>query len=578
MAQPDPSPRRRPFRSLNLRIALLVTLFALLTALPLAFLAGQRLQTQALDALRVLQHELTTMAAKEIEQPMKLGFSGTVENQIQHVIERAASSFAYAKAMKSDGVVMAEAGRLPQDRAAALTDAALQVIETGSPWRSADGYTLIYPVLSKKGSLRGALIMSWDPAPVLAAVNAGLRRDAALGALILAAAMASCLLILKRLLGWPMQELAAALERITGGDYSTALQAASRQDELGRIARRIAMLQDTLAEGRAAAEAREADRKAQAKAVDQLRAGLGALARRDLSCRMDQPLAGTYEPLRRDFNSAVSSLAGLLAQVLGTASAVLARSERIEAGSDGLSRRISSQSQELESLSRALSTLTVSLSSAADGVREVNGLASGAVQEAGASGSVVKNAVAAMTGIEQSAGRIETITGVIDDIAFQTNLLALNAGVEAARAGEAGKGFAVVASEVRALAQRSSHAATEIKELITSATRHIQKGVSEVNNTGEVLTRIIARIDGISARVATSAERFTRDSQALEGLSRNLSSLGATTRDNTGIVAQTVQSVGELRGDAGELRTLAAAFQLPESGADTPPQAPPRAA
>ncbi len=51
-------------------------------------------------------------------------------------------------------------------------------------------------------------------------------------------------------------------------------------------------------------------------------------------------------------------------------------------------------------------------------------------------------------------------------IAFQTNILALNAAVEAARAGGQGRGFAVVASEVRLLAQRSSSASKEIRDLI----------------------------------------------------------------------------------------------------------------
>ena len=80
---------------------------------------------------------------------------------------------------------------------------------------------------------------------------------------------------------------------------------------------------------------------------------------------------------------------------------------------------------------------------------------------------------------------------MIDEIALQTNLLALNAAVEAARAGDAGRGFAVVASEVRSLAQRSSQAAKDIKDLITNSQQQVQDGVELVNRAGTTMNEIV---------------------------------------------------------------------------------------
>src|SRR5213078_5379433 len=110
------------------------------------------------------------------------------------------------------------------------------------------------------------------------------------------------------------------------------------------------------------------------------------------------------------------------------------------------------------------------------------------------SGEVVAQAVEAMSRIEASSRKIADIIGVIDEIARQTNLLALNAAVEAARAGDAGRGFAVVASEVRTLAQRSSQAAKDIKDLITDSTGQVKEGVDLVNRTGASLQEIVDSI------------------------------------------------------------------------------------
>ncbi len=71
--------------------------------------------------------------------------------------------------------------------------------------------------------------------------------------------------------------------------------------------------------------------------------------------------------------------------------------------------------------------------------------------------------------MDEIRDKVDAILAIIDEInaiAGQTNLLALNAAIEAARAGEAGRGFAVVADEVRALSNRSSGFAENIRLLV----------------------------------------------------------------------------------------------------------------
>lgn len=84
---------------------------------------------------------------------------------------------------------------------------------------------------------------------------------------------------------------------------------------------------------------------------------------------------------------------------------------------------------------------------------------------------------------------VHEIVGTIDVIASQTNLLALNAAIEAAKAGDSGRGFAVVAEEVRKLAEQSSNAAGEIKEIINQIISVIDSTKTATTTTNSVIAQ-----------------------------------------------------------------------------------------
>jgi methyl-accepting chemotaxis protein len=172
-----------------------------------------------------------------------------------------------------------------------------------------------------------------------------------------------------------------------------------------------------------------------------------------------------------------------------------------------------------------------------------------------------------MRAIEASSSQISQIIGVIDEIAFQTNLLALNAGVEAARAGDAGRGFAVVASAGRALAQRSAGAAKEIKTLISTSGGHVEAGVDLVDQSGEALEKILARVDAVSRLVSQIAASGQEQSSALAQVNSAVNQMDQITQQNAAMVEQSTAASRSLAEEADALAALVARFRLAPSSA-----------
>ncbi len=370
-------------------------------------------------------------------------------------------------------------------------------------------------------------------------------------------------------LGWmfarsitrPLSGICGDMEQISGGNFDTEVATAERGDEIGELGKTLVAMRGDLKKARDAEEQRAVAAREQAEIVEALSAGLGQLSQGDFAQTLDDPFGEDHDMLRLDFNKTVHQLNSTVSKVVESADSIKNGAAEISQSSLDLSQRTENQAATLEETAAALKEMTTNVQSAAEGTRDVESVVAEARSEAEVSGEVVRDAVSAMTEIEQGSRHISQIISVIDDIAFQTNLLALNAGVEAARAGDAGRGFAVVASEVRALALKSSDAASEIKTLISDSTQQVESGVVLVGKAGEALTSITDRVNNISKLVSEIARSATDQSAGLAEINSSVVQLDQVTQANAAMVEEATAAGQMLSKDAAALMDMVSSFK-----------------
>ena len=269
-------------------------------------------------------------------------------------------------------------------------------------------------------------------------------------------------------------------------------------------------------------------------------------------------------------NDLCQSFAGFIREMKEAAREVTNASDEISTSTTDLSQRTEEQAASLEETSASMEEISVTVKNNAENAQRANQSAIDTRGVADRGGQVVAKAVGAMSMIDQSSRKMSDIIGVIDEIARQTNLLALNAAVEAARAGEAGRGFAVVASEVRSLAQRSSQAAKDIKDLITGSNGQVQEGVGLVSKAGEALTEIVESIKNVAEIVAGIARASAEQSTGIEDVNRALTQMDEMTQQNSALVEENAATAKTLAQQARTMDERVAFFRIEDGEAKRP--------
>lgn len=298
---------------------------------------------------------------------------------------------------------------------------------------------------------------------------------------------------------------------------------------------------------------------------------MAGLSDGDLSQTMDGEFSGEFAQLRDATNSSIGNLLNMVNEIRTSADSIQSSSGEIAQGNADLSQRTEEQASSLEETASSMEEMTSTVKQNADNARQANQLASAARDQAEKGGSVVSNAVGAMSAINDSSKQIADIIGVIDEIAFQTNLLALNAAVEAARAGEQGRGFAVVAGEVRNLAQRSAGAAKEIKGLIKDSVEKVEEGSRLVDESGSTLDEIVNAVKKVSDIISEISAASDEQSTGIEEVNKAITSMDEMTQQNAALVEEAAAAGEAMNDQAKSMNELMDYFEVGEGGEELAP-------
>lgn len=272
-----------------------------------------------------------------------------------------------------------------------------------------------------------------------------------------------------------------------------------------------------------------------------------------------------FSSLLGDLSEMQRNLCSMVHQINDVSSTLNFSAHEIASGNNNLSERTQEQASCLVETSASLNNLTDTIRVNAGSAKDAAELSNNATMVAQKGGEAVNQVITTMGDINESAQKIQEITGVIDGIAFQTNLLALNASVEAARAGEQGRGFAVVASEVRNLAQRSAEAAKQIKALINDSMSKVASGDAQVKVTFATMQDIVDSIENVNSIIGQIAVASNEQSMSIEQINIVIAQLEGNTQKNAAQVEEVAASAELLKDQSSKLVSIVGEFQVTEA-------------
>lgn len=270
---------------------------------------------------------------------------------------------------------------------------------------------------------------------------------------------------------------------------------------------------------------------------------------------------GDFAQISQSFRGIIQSLSAALRDIDSNAESVQKGAMDLAGASQTLAEGATDQASAIEELTATITDISEKIYVNAQNAEKARTIVASMNEQIIESNEHMKKNTEAMDKIREASDKIAEIISSIEEIADQTTLLALNASIEAARAGENGKGFAVVATQVGVLADQSSEAARNTKDLIQNAITAVEEGTQLANSTAESLLAVVDNAKTVNDSMTEIAEASDNQALAAAQITEGINQIAGVVESNSATSQESAAASEELSSQADMLKELVGRFR-----------------
>ena len=348
-------------------------------------------------------------------------------------------------------------------------------------------------------------------------------------------------------IGTPIRQCAERLEALAGGDLHSEIPRIDSEDETLMLADATG----TIVEG-------------MGKIIGDIKYLLGEMSENNFNVlsQAREYYVGDFEEILLAMRRINHSLSDALGHIRESAEQVGLGSSQLAESGQSLAEGATDQAASVEELLATVNDVTEQVDRNTKNAVSTSRKADDIGRQARTSSARIAEMTGAMKKINDASMEISNIIQTIEEIADQTNLLSLNASIEAARAGEVGRGFAVVAGEIGHLANQSSEAVVNTRQLIEAALSEVRSGNRIADDMAQALQSVIDGMSEIVSAVEEVAENSNEQNGSMQQINMAIEQISQVVQSNSAAAEESSATSQELSAQAIELNDMIDQFRL----------------